>query len=209
MAPGLGEFLEQHPGMAIHPCATSGLQLRGTLSFHAHPPGMPEITDTYSLAITVPPAFPASLPAVIETAGQIPRDEDYHVNPDDTLCLGSPLRLLLKLAKQPTLLGYADGCIVPYLYAISHKLRFGGPFVFNELAHGTPGALVDYMDLFGVKQPAQARAIWTLLGMKERHANKKPCPCGCGQRLGRCVFRQRLREIRALASQAWFREHTL
>lgn len=209
MAPGLGEFLEQYPGMAIHPCAMPGLQLRGTLSFHAQPPGKPEITDAYSLAIMVPPAFPASLPTVIESGGQIPRGEDYHVNPDDTLCLGSPLRLLLKLAKQPTLLGYADGCIVPYLYAISHKLRFGGPFVFDELDHGAPGALADYMDLFGVKQPAQARAIWTLLGMKERHANKKPCPCGCGQRLGRCGFRQRLREIRALASQTWFREHAL
>lgn len=209
MVPGLSQFLADYPGMAIHPSSNPGLELRGALSFRAQPTGRPEIIDAFSLVIVVPPRFPAALPSVIETGGRLPRDGHHHINPDDTLCLGSPLRLLLKLSRQPTLSGFADGCVVPYLYAMSHKLKFGGPFVFDELDHGAPGALRDYMDLFGVNQPQQARAAWLLLAMKERHANKQPCPCGCGHRVGRCRFNQRLRGFRELASRSWFKAHTL
>jgi len=209
MVTGLDQFLAEHPGMAIHPSATPGLDLRGNLSFRAEPIWHHEITDTYSLMIRVPPGFPAALPTVTENGGRIPRDGNHHVNPDDTLCLGSPLRLLLKLSRQATLCGYVDGCVVPYLYAISHKLRFGGSFVFDELDHGAPGALQDYMDLFGVKHPQQARAAWALLGMKVRYANKKPCPCGCGRRVGQCGFNRRLREFRALANRSWFKANSL
>ena len=149
------------------------------------------------------------MPAVTETGARIPRDGHHHVNPDGTLCLGSPLRLLLKLSKTPTLPGFVEGCVVPYFYAMSHKLLFGGPFVFNELDHGAPGALNDYMDLFGLKQPQQARAAWLLLAMKERQANKHPCPCGCGKRVGRCRFNDRLRGFRQLASRSWFKANIL
>lgn len=209
MVPGLSQFLADYPGMAIYPSRQPGLELRGVFSFRAHPSGRPEIIDTYSLAIIVPPRFPAALPSVVETAGRLPRDGHHHINPDDTLCLGSPLRLLLKLSRQPSLPGFAEGCMVPYLYAMSHKLKFGGPFVFDELDHGAPGALRDYMDLFGVNQPQQAQAAWHLLAMKERHANKQPCPCGCGHRVGRCRFNQRLRGFRELASRSWFKAHAL
>ncbi|MDI1343461.1 MAG: hypothetical protein PSV22_05080, partial [Pseudolabrys sp.] len=104
--------------MAIHPSSKPGLELRGTLSFQAQPAGRPEIIDAYSLAMVVPPRFPTALPSVIETGGRLPRDGHHHINPDDTLCLGSPLRLLLKLTRQPTLPGVADGCEEPYLYAM-------------------------------------------------------------------------------------------
>lgn len=209
MVPGLDQFLLDYPGMGIYPSSQPGLELRGVLAFHAHPTGRPEITDQYAVTIVVPPAFPAALPAVTETSGRIPRDGHHHINPDDTMCLGSPLRLLLKLSRQPTLHGFAEGCLVPYLYAISHKLKFGGPFVFDELDHGAPGALQDYIDLFGVKRPEQARAAWLLLAMKERRANKSPCPCGCGRRVGKCSFNHRLRRFRGLANRSWFKAHAL
>lgn len=195
--------------MAITPSAKPGVTLSGALVFSVAPANLPAITDSYSLTIEVPHAFPAALPAVTEIGGRIPRDGHHHVNPDETLCLGSPLRLLLKLSKQPTLSGFTDGCIVPYLYAVTHKLRFGGGFVFDELDHGARGVLRDYMVLFGLEKPQQARAAWLLLGMKERHANKRPCPCGCGKRLGRCKFNRRLQRFRALASRTWFRAHAL
>lgn len=209
MPPGLSQFLVDYPGMAICPAPRLGLELHGVLAFRAQPTGRPEITDQYSLTILVPPGFPAALPVVIETGRRIPRDGHHHINSDDTLCLGSPLRLLLKLSRHPTVPGFAEECLVPYLYAISHKLKFGGPFVFDELDHGAPGALQDYLDLFGLKHPQQARAAWLLLAMKERQANKQPCPCGCGRRVGRCSFNSRLRIFRDLASRSWFRAHAL
>ncbi len=205
MAPGLEEFLRDFPGMAIQPTANAGLELAGTFAFCGQPANRPAITDSFALTIRVPAAFPADLPKVTETGGKIPRDGHHHVNSDETLCLGSPLRLLLALSRQPTLGGFATTCLVPYLYAISHKLQYGGPFAFSELAHGAKGALHDYVDLFRLKRPEQAERALRLLAMKKRRANKQPCPCGCGRRVGRCPFNVRLRDFRMLAPRTWFR----
>jgi hypothetical protein len=78
----------------------------------------------------------------------------------------------LKLSRKPTLPGFAELCLVPYLFAMSHKLRVGGPFPFDELQHGTKGILIDYADLFGLKTPEQARYALQLLGMKKRRAKQ-------------------------------------
>jgi len=192
--------------MTIKPTTGSDLVMQGKFCFSAQPEGGVEITDTYGLRIEVPQDFPRRLPRVTELDNKIPRTGNYHVNKDDaTLCLGSPLRLLWKVSKQPTLSGFAADCLVPYLYAISHKLKFGGPLPFSELAHDTPGELQDYVDLFSLKGPDQAQRALSLLGMKKRRANKEPCPCDCGKRVGKCRFNRTIREFRKLANRPWFR----
>jgi hypothetical protein len=203
---GLREFLRDYPLMAIRPSAEAHLRLKGRFMFVAHHAKEGEVQDSFALQIDVPKAFPKDLPKVIEIGGKIPPTGDYHVNQNDgTLCLGSPLSLLLKISKYPTLSGFAENCLVPYLFAISRKLQSGGPLPFGELAHGSKGMLADYTHLFGLKHPEQARYALQLLGMKKRRANKRHCPCGCGIRLGRCKFNCRLREFRALADRSWFR----
>ena len=164
-----------------------------------------EVADTFELTIEVPGQFPRQLPRVVETGRRIPRASDFHVNGDGTLCLGSPLRLMLKLVRHPTIAAFARECLIPYLFAISHKLQFGGVLPFDELAHGTPGVLADYAELFGLK-PGQVRHALSLLGMRKRDANKQKCPCSCGRRLGCCDFRFRLDRFRELASRGRFRE---
>lgn len=103
------------------------------------------------------------------------------------------------------MIGFADRCLVPYLFAQSRKLSDGGSFAFGELAHGLPGMLDDYVAMFGVKDIRQAVETLRLLGMKKRLANKQPCPCGCRNKLGRCRFNTKIREFRAIASRSWFR----
>jgi hypothetical protein len=154
----------------------------------------------------VPENFPREVPKVTEIGGRIPRKPTYHVNGHDgSLCLGSPLRLLLLVSQKPTLTGFAERCLVPYLFAVSRKLKTGGPLAFGELEHGVPGALGDYQRLFGVGTPAQTLETIRLLGKKKRLANKLPCPCGCRRRLGKCNFRNRLISFRALAGRPWYR----
>lgn len=144
-----------------------------------------------------------------ETGGKIPRGGDFHVNPDDTLCLGSPLRLLKIIYNYPSLNGFTNKCLIPYLSAVSYKLKNGGEFLFGELAHGKPGILDDYSILFELSQPSQVEQVIQLLGVKKRIANKKPCPCGCGKRLGVCSFRHKLEEFRKMAPAAWFQAHLI
>ncbi len=202
---GLNEFLKEYPSMAIRPSAAASLRIKGTFRFSADHPSRGTVTDSFSLEIVVPASFPRDLPVVTETAGRIPRPGEFHVNGDGSLCLGSYLRLLDKISGELTLSGFASRCLVPYLYAVSLKLRDGGPLVFGELPHYGPGMLQDYAQLFSFTTMERAHRALVLLTLKKRIANKRPCPCGCKLRLGRCRFRFCLRRFRKLASRGWYR----
>lgn len=202
---GAEDFLRDYPGMSFAPMRASGFTLRGTFSFTAIYNGAPSITDSYSLKIFIPEKFPYDLPQVTELNNKIPRDYKHHINPDDTLCVGSPFRVLTKIHKQPTLNTYAEECLVPYLYAISHKLRYGGKFIFGELRHGDEGILDDYLDLLGLDELKQVLYALELLAKKKRVANKKLCPCNCGRRLGVCPLHNKINELRRVSHRSFFK----
>lgn len=114
--------------------------------------------------------------------------------------------MLTILARVPTLTGFATRCLIPYLYAVSLKLDRGGEFAFGELPHGRRGEMVDYGDLLGLHTVNQVMKAIGYLGMKKRRANKLPCPCQCGRRLGVCALNSRIRRLRQLVERAWFRQ---
>lgn len=201
----LEAFLNDHPLMAVRPDGGPGVRLAGTFLFSARHAQHGEVKDRFKLAINIPPGFPRSLPSVEETGGRIPRSASWHINPDGTLCLGSPLRLMVLFSDRPTLMGFVERCLIPYLYAVSIKLERGGPLLFDELAHGVEGILDDLAQMLKLKDRNQARVALESLGKKKRRANKTPCPCGCGKRLGRCGLHHRLNPLRFLASRSMFR----
>lgn len=203
----LSQFLRDYPGMSTAPCSVAGVCLRGKFRFKASESGGDEIDVSYKLEIVVPDKFPQALPKVKETGGKIPCDGNFHVNPDGTLCLGSPLRLLMKVHSSPSLTGFADNCLVPYLYAVSYKLKNGGEFLFGDLAHGDQGIVQDYSKLLGLKDGYKIDRAIQLLSIKKRIANKRPCPCGCGRRLGVCTLNKKLNEFRKMAPMSWFKAH--
>ena len=202
---GLCDFLRSYPRMLVKPISNDELNIEGRFDFTALSEKHGTITDHYQLRILVPPLFPRELPVVYEIQGRIPRNEQYHVNPNGSLCLGSRLRVLWKLGQKPTIVGFAENCLVPFLFAISHKHIHGGAFPFGELAHGPPGELIDYVELFRLKTSEQAKMTLRYLGMKKRRANKLPCPCGCIRRLGACHFNRRVKQFRQFAERSWFR----
>jgi len=202
----LEAFLMAYPRMSVCPFQEQALLLEGTYAFLAQWKSCPAIADDFELRIEVPRSWTVELPKVYESAGKIPRDGKHHVNGDGSLCLGAPLRLRMKVAGASSLVRFAEECLTPYLYAISHKLRYGS-FPFGELLHGVPGVLNDYCSLFGLKSQEQARAALALLGLDRRDANKRPCPCGCGKRYGKCSYRSRLEDFRKYAKRSWFKQH--
>jgi hypothetical protein len=203
---GMDQFLTNYPTMAIRPSSGVYLRLKGAFRFSVDHPQFGLVTDSFLLQIDIPRGFPRELPDVTEIGGRIPRLGQFHINGNGTLCLGSHLRLLLKLREAPTLAGYTDRCLVPYLYAISRKLTHGGKLVFGELDHYGLGMLKDYAQLFGLPTIDQAKRALELLGMKKRIANRQPCPCGCKLRLGSCQFNHRLLPLRKLACRGWFKK---
>lgn len=203
---GVLDFLEDYPGMTIGPSRGNDITLKGKLKFKAASKGMPYIEDSYSLSIIIPYNFPFQLPVVQEVGGKIPRDQNYHINPDDSLCLGSPLRLLRILSYSPTIVTFVEECLVPYLYAVSHKINNGGSFIFGELSHGQKGIIDDYLELFGLKNKTQVIHVLRLLSFNKRFANKQKCPCNCGKRLGACKFHKVLNQYRKIAPSSFYFE---
>ena len=199
---GLSEFLYDYPGMAVQPFRLGGPTIiEGRFRFAAND----DIRDTYDLRITIQPNFPREVPTVVEVGGKIPREPYYHVNPDTTLCLGSPLRLKKMLADQPDLVAFAEKCLVPYLVKVSAHLQRGEELV--GLKHGMPGIVDDYADLFGLSSVDQILRALELLAMKKRLANKQHCPCRCRLRLGRCPTHLRLNALRRVAPRSWYAMH--
>lgn len=204
--PGLDEFLNDQPFISIQPSNGNPLLLEGDFQFCAQYERHPRISDTYHLQISIPKEFPRQVPTVTEIGGKIPRMNDFHVNNNGTLCLGSRIRLMARLQSDPTVSAFSNNCIVPYLYAMSLKLTHNQDFIFGELRHGIRGELDDYKELLGLKRNDQVVPALLCLLKKKRIANKMSCPCGCRRRLGKCEFNVTVRRFRSLLPKAWLQE---
>lgn len=194
-------LLRDYPGLAVQPVTGDSLMISGDFEFSAVFEDK-EIVDSYQLSIEVPLCFPRSLPIVMELGGRIPCD--YHKLTDGSLCLGSPLRLHLVATDNPTLPGFVQRCVIPYLYGYSFKER-NGRLPFGELAHGTRGVIADYQVMFGVSSKEACEQMLHLASRPRRKANSRPCPCGSGLRVGKCHNRL-LNRLRKKLGRLWFRD---
>ncbi|CAG0955476.1 hypothetical protein MTYP_00433 [Methylophilaceae bacterium] len=167
------------------------------------------IHDSYKLKITISEKYPKVVPVFEELEGKIPRNPDYHVNPDGTFCLGSELRLLKQLADTPDLSSFVDSSLIPYLYAQSHKRMFGSDFVFGELQHGELGIFEDCENLFRLNGKHAVVSALELLGKRRRVANKCICPCGCQRNLSQCCTHNRLNGFRLIMPRTRYKELAL
>jgi hypothetical protein len=197
---GLDTLLLAQPGLAVRPRVGHELVITGEFSFRARWRGV-EVSDTYSIEIAVPASFPPDLPAVKEVGGRIP--PDFHRYRDGTLCLGSPIRLSLTLGRSPDLSRFLECCLVPYLYGYSYKEQHG-KLPFGELQHGGVGIVQDLQRLLGVSEQSTCIELLHLTSMARRLANRRPCPCGSGRRVGRCHHRV-LNRLRAHFGRSWCR----
>jgi hypothetical protein len=200
------EFLSSYPEMALAPSRTGDILLSGIFRFRAQYLSQ-LVEDSYHLKIEIPRGFPRHRPRVWELDQRVPNDGKHHVNPDGTLCLGSPLRVLRLIRARPTIMGFVSSCLIPFLFAISKKRLDGKPFFMGELRHGEAGIIDDYRQILNLRNKEQVLAALALAGTKKRQANKKPCPCGCGNRLGSCKLRFALNDLRYVVPRSWFRHH--
>jgi hypothetical protein len=196
----LEEFLVSQPGLRIIP-AFADLVIAGRLEFSAEMPGRPRISDAYEVEFRIPEAFPRKIPAVFERGGRIPLS--YHHLQDGALCLGSETRIRFMLSGGLSLGAFVNRCVVPYLYRYSH-LKTYGEAPFEDLAHGIDGIKEDLRLLLRLEADADVLGFVQVLATQKRQANKKQCPCGSGDRVGRCHHRA-LNALRERLGRQWFR----
>jgi len=143
------------------------------------------IRDDYDIEIKIPDDYPQNPPDVKELGNKIPKHEDFHVNVSNgTLCLGAPLAVKATFAKQRNLLWFVEKQVVPFLFGISYKLKYG-KFPFGELPHGAEGLLEHYRESFSVGSDAAALELLRLLAVGNYDENAI-CPCGSGLKIKKC-----------------------
>lgn len=201
----MADVLDRHPHLRIVPSLGMDLTVAGEIHFRAVGPDGTTIEDRFSVRIRVPAQFPRSAALVWETGGRIPRS--FHRLEDGALCLGAPTEIQLRLATSPTLSGFFDTLLIPYLFGRSYFEKFGS-MPFGELPHDHVGLRQHFVGLFSVGNAASADGFAAVGAMHRRIANKRPCPCESGQRLGRC-HHVRVNELRAILGREWFRQQVL
>lgn len=190
----------QRQGFRLLPSSNGEVRLRGLLAFSAQKPGLEQIDDEFEIEICIPKQFPRQLPTVKEVGGRIP--DTFHKNSGGILCLGTPTAQMLQLHKTQTVPGFVERCVIPYLYGFVYHQKFGA-MPFDEQKHGDGGLINDFREMFAVKTDSVAINMVWVCSLKKRVANKQPCPCGSGRRLGKCHNR-RVNRFRKELGRKWF-----
>lgn len=198
----IDRFIEHYPDFARRSEPGGGVRLVGRFERIFTADQLPDITDSFRLVVVVSERFPVVTPRVFESAGRIP--ESYHRLQNGAFCLGSRLRLAIAIHRQPDLVAFFEGFVVPYLYRYAHVEKFGKE-PWPDLPHNAPGLLLDDSRLLGATSPEICVRFLELLALRKRLANKKPCPCGGGLRLGRCKHRAALNGLRSVRPRRWFK----
>ena len=157
--------------------------LSGTLDFEASADGLESISASFEIELTIPHVFPDRLPRAKELGSSIQTDYG-HLNPDGTLCLAVPIEERRVFFERPTLLGFVDRLLVPYLYGYCFWSKHGY-HPFDEAAHGCEGILSHYVDTLGLRGPLGALAIICFL-FEHGYRGHHDCPCGNGRKVREC-----------------------
>lgn len=203
---GLEDFLANHPRVRIAEINNEQLVLAGKYHLKAKLAGSQLVDRTYQLKLICPRDYPKKLPKVIDEGKFFPRNQEYHTYGDGEFCLGSELKIKSLVRDDHSLSAFFEKVIDRFLYAVTHRIEFGN-FPYGELAHGEQGLVDDYGEMFGLSGKLAVLRALQALGRCKREANKLPCPCGCGLRLGRCDYRFVLNKFRNVERRCWFREH--
>ena len=166
-------------------------RLYASLCFHAFFEGFETVEDTFNIKLLVPQNYPESLPRVWETEGRI-TSAYQHVYNDRSLCLGIASDLQQKFSENPTLLGFVDNLVIPYLCGYQHWI-ITGTNPIGEQPHGVWWIDDYYFQRFGLND--RLKIMDTICYLLEHgvHKGGHLCPCGSGQRIKNC-HEEELRE---------------
>ena len=151
------------------------------------------ISDSYQIKIELPQSYPDIPPVTEEIGGRIPKNIDHHVYPDNTLCLGPPLKILLKFKKEPTILNFVENFLIPILYWHSYREKYpekplpAYPHCDDGIKeyHNETDLKEDY---FKILETDNINVVLLLMKMflDETYKSNPKCPCRRGQRLKNC-----------------------
>jgi len=176
------DLLRKYGGLKLRRDEGSAV-VSGRLCFKALYDGR-SVKDCYDVEMRLPAEYPALPPRVREVGNNIPRDPDYHVSEDGTLCLGADLAVLERFYEKPELLWFVDELVVPHLAARSWE-RNDEVVPWPQLRHEGEGLLEFYKAYFHTNDDLAVLRLLKAI-VRRKCDGRKPCPCGKGKKLARC-----------------------
>jgi hypothetical protein len=170
-----------YPNLKLRKINGGAYLLSGKLEFNAIY-AQHEINDVFDIIITIPNNYPIDLPTVADGENRIP--DNFHKHKDGTFCLGVPLEIRKKFLETPSLLGYVNNLVIPYLFSFCYKKKHG-EMPYGEIDHGGKGILEYYKKIFGLDSEVKVLKLLKLLIENNCGAHKN-CPCGSEKKLKDC-----------------------
>ena len=201
---GLDTFLSNNYLMRVAPVTSEHLVMVGRVKISHVAKGYPVINQELKISVDIPSDYPKNPPKFRELGGFIPKNEKFHINPDGSICLGSPFSLMVQLQADDCFNNLFENFFIPYAYACLLKINHNIDFVFGELEHGNRGEIEELAERFKVTNDDQVVKCLKALTLKKRVANKKICPCGCLRKLAECKTHEHLNSCRILLPRSKF-----
>jgi len=162
---------------------STSVTVKGVISFHANYEGLESIEDWFEIEIVIPEDYPTSLPAVTELQGKV-RSDYEHLYSDGTFCLAPPLAERQAFNEDPTLLGFFNHLVIPYLYSYCYWEKHGS-YPFGDRPHGFHGLIEHYLEIFETQAKPELRDGLERI-VKYGYRGHHPCPCGSGIIIRNC-----------------------
>lgn len=179
----VGELVDTFDNLSIKQITHEFILVSGKISFDAGYLSLERVIDSFELDVFIPLTYPKTLPVVKETAGKITRDYE-HIYPDNSFCLAVPLEQKLFYERDPTLTGFMDNLVIPFLYSYCFWEK-NSTMPYGEMSHGTKGLAEYYLDMFETKNPAHT--FDTIVHcLKNGYNAHIPCACGSGKKTLKC-----------------------
>jgi hypothetical protein len=147
------------------------------------------IIDHYQIELVFPENFPADFPEVTETEERISRENNLHVNPSGSLCLGVPEELGQAVPEPSDIARFLSKAVNDFfrqqvVYAVDKKF-------LSEHDHGLKGRLNYYGELFP-DAAGDARKIRRCIDLLLAHevSGRTFCPICVTTRLKNCHLEQ-------------------
>jgi hypothetical protein len=141
-----------------------------------------EISDSFRIRIQFPHNYPENYPFVYETSKKIPNN--YHTNPDGTLCLGTEIETSLIFFQKKSIKNFIINLLIPYLSGFIYSNKYG-ELPYGERQHGIKGKFEFYYELFGTNNIEYILKLLNEIktgNLRGHHL----CPCGSNISFRKC-----------------------
>lgn len=188
MIKNIGKLVSMYPNLVYYRSEQSNVAyINGTFQIQRVHDGF-VVNQEYSISIKL---IDIDIPCVSvqETGGAIDRHYPHFMS-DHSLCLGVNSEILLRCydGEGFDIFLWFDIYVIPYFFSYEfYKVR--GYYPFGERSHGIDGILEFYTEFFNVKSIVTAFECMKFV-LTQPCKGHLLCPCGSGERLRVCHFRE-------------------